>query len=122
MHAKRRWDWDQYGPNVSFVADDPEEFLVGINLGPGAFKRNGARQCRLQRDCDRLRYIFDISWLQSRSAAAKHRINWKPFEELDESREKSVVRPKHHGRTDEERIGEGSPDCQFTFATLANIK
>ena len=26
------------------------------------------------------------------------------------------------GRTDEERICEDSPDCQFTFPTLANIK
>ena len=116
------WDWDQYGPNVSFVADDPEEFFVGINVGPGAFKRDGARQCRLQRDCDRLRYIFDISWLQSRSAADKPRIDWKPFEQLDESRQKSVVWPKHHGRTDNERIGERGPYCQFTLPTLANIK
>jgi hypothetical protein len=32
------------------------------------------------------------------------------------------VWPEHDGRTDEERIGEGSPDCQFTLATLANVK
>jgi hypothetical protein len=104
------------------VGDDPEEFLVGIDVRPGAFERDGARQCRLQRYCDRRRYIFDISWLQSRSAAAKHRKEWMLFEKLDDSREESVVWPEHHGRADEERVGEGSPDCQFPFATLANIK
>jgi hypothetical protein len=87
------WDWDHYGPNVSFVGDDPEEFLVGIDVRPGAFERDAARQC-----------IFDISWLQSRSAAAKHRKEWKLFEKLDDSREESVVWPEHHGRADEERV------------------
>jgi hypothetical protein len=116
------WDWDQYGLNVSFVSESPEEFLVGIDVRPSAFKRDGARKRWLQRHRDRLRYIFNISWLQSRSAAAKHRKDWEPFEELDNRREESVVWPKHHGGTDEKRVGERCPDCQFALATLANIE
>jgi hypothetical protein len=55
------WDWDQYWPYVSFVGDDPEEFLVGIDVRPGAFERDRGRQRRLQPYCDRRRYIFAIA-------------------------------------------------------------
>jgi hypothetical protein len=112
MHPSGEWGWDQYGLNVSFVSDGPEEFLVGIDVRPAAFEGDGARQCWLQRHCYRFRYIFNISWLQSRSAAAKHRKDWEPFEELDNRREESVVWPEHHGRTDEKRIGERCPSQQ----------
>jgi hypothetical protein len=89
---------------------------------PSAFECERARKCWMQGHCDSLRYIFNINGLQSRLAAAKHSIDWKPLEELDDSREKRVVRPKHHGRTDKERIDKGRPDCQFAFTALANIE
>jgi hypothetical protein len=76
----------------------------------------------LQRPCDRLRHIFHIGRLQSRQAAAEHRIDWKSAEELEDGGEKRVIRSEHHRWADEKCIGEHRPNRQFAFATLSDVK
>jgi hypothetical protein len=75
----------------------------------------------LQRPYDRLRHIFHIGRLQSRQAAAEHRIDWKSAEELDDGREKCVIRSEHHRRADENCVGERRPNRQFAFTALSDV-
>src|SRR5258708_29644687 len=71
---------------------------------------------------NRFRNIFHIGRLQSGSAAAEHRIDWKPAKEkLEDGGEKRVVRSEHHSRADEKCISERGPDRQLAFAALSDV-
>jgi hypothetical protein len=70
---------------------------------------------------NRLRNIFHIGRLQSGLAAAEHRIDWKLAEELEDGGENRIVRAEHHGRSDENCIGERCSNSQFAFAALSDI-
>ena len=70
---------------------------------------------------NRFRNIFHIGRLQSGSAAAEHRIDWKLAKELEDGGEKRVVRSEHHSRADEKCISERCPDRQFAFAALSDV-
>src|SRR5258705_12861126 len=56
------------------------------------------------------RNVFHIGRLQSGSATAEHRIDWKLAKELEDGGEKRVVRSEHHSRADEKGISERGPD------------
>lgn len=68
------------------------------------------------------RYIVHIGRLQSRQAAAEHRIDRKLAEELEDRGEKRVIRSEHYRRADECGPGKYGAERPFAFATLANIK
>src|SRR5260370_30537198 len=67
------------------------------------------------------RNIFHIGRLQSGSAAAEHRIDWKLAKELEDGDEKRVVRSEHHSRADKKCISEPGPDRQFPFAAASAV-
>jgi hypothetical protein len=95
------------GLTPSFVRNGSEKFLVRVDARTAALIRDRMPLRPLERTCNRLRrHIFHKGRLQSRQAAAEHRIDWKPAEELEDSGEKRIIRSEHHRRADEKCIGE----------------
>jgi hypothetical protein len=104
------------------VCNGSEKFLVRVDARTATLIRDRTRFSPLQLPCDRVRHIFHIGRLQSRQAAAEHRIDWKPAEELEDSSEKGVIRSEHHRRADEKCIGVRRPNRQFAFAALSDVQ
>ena len=98
-----------------------EKLLVRVDARAAEFEDYRIRLDSPHDSSNRFRHIFHIGRLQSGSAAAEHRIDWKLAKELEDGGEKRVVRSEHHGRADEKCISERGPDRQFAFAALSDV-
>ena len=103
-------DWKQYALNAGCTRDGSKKFLVGVDARATARERNRLGLRPLQHLCDRLPNIFHVDWLQSHLAGAEHWIDREPVEELEDSGQKCIIRPKHDRRADENGIGKGVPN------------
>ena len=76
----------------------------------------------MQRPCDRLCDIVGADRLQSRAAAAEHRVDRKPAKQADDCGQERVVGCEHHCRADQRGVGKCAAHRQLAFAALADIK
>jgi hypothetical protein len=72
----------------------------------------------LQHLCDRLPNIFHVDWLQSHLAGAEHWIDREPVEELEDSGEKCIIRPKYDRRADSTNDRTTPPPAAAPTASL----
>src|SRR6266850_3043393 len=91
-----------------------EKLLVRVDARAAELEDYRMRLGSPHDSSNRFRNIFHIGRLQSGSAAAEHRIDWKLAKEL-------VVRSEHHRRANEKCISERGPDRQFAFAALSDV-
>ncbi len=98
-----------------------EKLLVRVDARAAELEDYRMRLGSPHDSSNRFRNIFHIGRLQSGSAVAEHRIDWKLAKELEDGGEKRVVRSEHHSRADEKCIGERGPDRQFAFAALSDV-
>jgi len=114
-------DWNQERREAGLTRDRPEQLLVRVGGRAAELKdrRVGLRSLHDSGNC--LRNIFDTGPLQSGPAAAEHRIDRKPANELEDGAEKRVVRSEHHRRADDKCIGEFRVDRPFAFAALSDV-
>lgn len=115
-------DWNQAWREASLLRDRSEQLLVGIAGRAAELKDRRVGLGSLDDSDNRLRNIFDMGRLQSGAAAAEHRIDRKPTKELEDGAEKRVIRPEHHSRADDKRIGEFRADRPFTFTALSDVE
>src|SRR5258708_16030882 len=98
-----------------------EKLLVRVDARAAELEDYRTRLGSPHDSSNRFRNIFHIGRLQSGSAAAEHRIDWKLAKELEDGGEKRVFRSEHHSRADEKRISERGPDRQLPFAALCGV-
>src|SRR5690242_14083647 len=80
-----KWDWNQLGLEAGFAGNGFEQLFVGVDPRATALKCDRMFFRPLQYPCDRLRHIFHIGGLQSGETAAEHWVDWKPFQERNDS-------------------------------------
>src|SRR5713226_254872 len=97
-----------------------EKLLVRVDARAAELEDYRMRLGSPHDSSNRFRNIFHIGRLQSGSAAAEHRIDWKLAKELHDVAQTRVDRPEHHGRADETCISERRPDRHFAFAALSD--
>ena len=102
-------------------ATDLKNSAYGVNAGAAALECRSVCVYPLQRRCHPFGDVFHIDRLQSRDPAAEHRIHREPAQQFQAGGEKSVVRPEHHCRAKENRIGECGPHRQLAFTSLSNV-
>src|SRR3979409_1747269 len=93
-----------------------EKLLVRVDARAAELEDHRSRLASPDDSSNRFRNIFHIGRLQSGSAAAEHRIDWKLAKELEDGGEKRVVRSEHHSRGGEKGIGESGPDSPVELA------
>src|SRR3979409_1198997 len=98
-----------------------EKLLVRVDARAAELEDHRSRLASPHDSSNRFRNIFHIGRLQSGSAAAEHRIDWKLAKELEDGGENPAARSEHHSRADEKRIRERGPDRQFAFAALSDV-
>src|SRR5262249_41126460 len=114
-------DWNQSGRKSSLARNGSEKLLVRVDARAAEFEDRCRRLCSPNDRTTPPRHVFYIGRLQPGHAAAEHRIDRKLAEELEDGREKRVVRSEHHGRADEKRLDERGPNRQFAFAALSDV-
>src|SRR3982074_1288451 len=98
-----------------------EKLLVRVDARAAELEDHRMRLGSPDDSSNRFRNIFHIGRLQSGSAAAEHRIDWKLAKELEDAGGKSGVQTQHHSRAGEKCIGERGPARQFAFAALSDV-
>jgi hypothetical protein len=111
-------DWKQYGLNAGCTRDGSKKFLVGVDARATALERNRVSLRPLQHLCDRLPNIFHVDWLQSHLAGAEHWIDREQVEELEDSGEKCIIRPKYDRRADSTNDRTTPPPAAAPTASL----
>jgi len=117
-----KWDWNQPGFEASLASDASYKVSVGVNLRAAAFESNRIPLRSLHKPGNCLSHVVHMGRLQFCRPTAEDWISGKPLEELEDDGEKSVIRPKHDCRTDQDCTRICRTDRQFTLATAANIR
>src|SRR5260370_9223528 len=93
-----------------------EKLLVRVDARAAELEDYRMRLGSPHDSSNRFRNIFHIGRLQSGSAAAEHRIDWKLAKELEDGGEKRVVPSEHHSGRDQKCSTKPRPDTQLRFA------